>query len=54
MAPVKKLRYLPLDELRAIPELANSRLLAKGNRLSVVPLADDEFAAIVKAGSRRR
>ena len=54
VAPVKKLRYVPLDELRAMPELADSRLLAKGNRLSVLPLADDEFAAIVKAGSRRR
>ena len=54
VAPVKKLRYVPLDELRAMPELANSRLLAKGNRLSVLPLTEEEFAAIVAAGSRRR
>jgi predicted RNA-binding protein with PUA-like domain len=54
VAPVKKLRFVPLDELRAIPELAGSRLLAKGNRLSVFPLADAEFDAIVAAGSRRR
>ena len=54
MAPVRKLRYVPLDELRAMPELAGSRLLARGNRLSVLPLTDEEFAAIVAAGSRRR
>ena len=54
MAPVRKLRYVPLDELRSMPELAESRLLARGNRLSVLPLTDDEFDAIVAAGSRRR
>jgi predicted RNA-binding protein with PUA-like domain len=54
VAPVKKLRFVPLEELRAMPELTNSRLLARGNRLSVLPLTDDEFAAIVAAGSRRR
>jgi hypothetical protein len=37
-----------------MPELANSRLLARGNRLSVFPLAESEFTAIVEAGSRRR
>ena len=54
MAPVRKLRYVPLEELRAMPELAHSSLLAKGNRLSVLPLTEEEFAAIVTAGSRRR
>jgi predicted RNA-binding protein with PUA-like domain len=55
VAPVRKLRhFVPLDELRSIPELAGSRLLARGNRLSVVPLTDAEFDAIVAAGSRRR
>ena len=34
-----------------MPELAASRLLARGNRLSVIPLTDDEFDAIVDAGS---
>ena len=54
IAPVRKFRrFVPLDELKAMPELAGSRLLAKGNRLSVFPLTDDEFAAIVAAGSRK-
>ena len=53
VAPVKKLRFIPLDELRTMPELAECRLLAKGNRLSVIPLTDDEFEAIVAAGSTR-
>lgn len=54
VAPVKKFRrFVPLDELRRMPELAASRLLARGNRLSVLPLTDEEFAAIVAAGSRR-
>jgi predicted RNA-binding protein with PUA-like domain len=55
VAPVKKFRRLvPLDELRSMPELASSPLVARGNRLSVLPLTDDEFAAIVAAGNRRR
>lgn len=54
VAPVRKLkRFVPLAELRTIPELAGSRLLAKGNRLSVIPLSEPEFEAIVAAGSRR-
>lgn len=53
VAPQKRLRYIPLDELRTMPELAESRLLARGNRLSVIPLTDDEFDAIVARGSTR-
>ena len=51
VAPVRKLRFVSLDELRAMPELASSRLLARGNRLSVIPLAEHEFDAIVRAGT---
>ena len=54
IAPVKKLSFVSLDELRALPELAQSRLLAKGNRLSVFPLTDEEFDTIVGYGSRPR
>ena len=54
IAPVKKLSFVSLDELRALPELAQSRLLAKGNRLSVFPLTDEEFDTIVGYGSRDR
>jgi predicted RNA-binding protein with PUA-like domain len=54
VAPVRKFkRYVPLDELRQMPELAESRLLARGNRLSVMPLTEREFDAIVAAGMRR-
>lgn len=48
VAPVRSLRFVPLAELRAIPELAASALLARGNRLSVLPLTDAEFEAIVR------
>jgi predicted RNA-binding protein with PUA-like domain len=50
VAPVSALRFVPLPELKAIPELAGSRLVARGNRLSVLPLTDAEFHAIVHAG----
>ncbi len=53
VAPVKRLALVPLDVLRTIPELAECRLLARGSRLSVLPLTDEEFDAIVAAGSRR-
>ncbi|MFM8310807.1 MAG: EVE domain-containing protein [Ilumatobacteraceae bacterium] len=51
IAPVKKLRLVPLDVLRTLPELAECRLLAKGSRLSVLPLTPGEFDAIVAAGA---
>ena len=54
VAPVRKLTFLSIDDLRAMPELTECRLLAKGNRLSVMPLSDDEFAAIVAAADARR
>ncbi len=47
VAPVRKLRYVTLDELRTIPEMTSSRLLARGNRLSVIPLSEEEFTAVV-------
>ncbi len=54
VAPVKKLHFVPLDELREMPELADCRLLARGNRLSVMPLTPAEFDAIVERGTRKR
>lgn len=54
VAPVRSLPFVALDELRTIPALAQCRLLAKGNRLSVLPLSDAEFDAIVRFASRRR
>ena len=43
---VNRSRYLPLAELRACPELANMRLLARGNRLSITPVTAEEWAFI--------
>jgi predicted RNA-binding protein with PUA-like domain len=49
LAPVRALPFVPLDELKALPELANCALVARGNRLSVLPLTDAEYDAIVAA-----
>ncbi len=53
VGPVRELRYVTLAELRKMPELADSRLLARGNRLSVFPLTEAEFNAIAAAGEPR-
>jgi predicted RNA-binding protein with PUA-like domain len=53
IAPVRALTFVPLDDLKAMPALKNCRLIAKGNRLSVLPLTDDEFDAIVAEADRR-
>ena len=54
VAPVRELNFVSLDEMRTMPELVDCKLLAKGNRLSVLPLTDDEFKAIVARGKKRR
>jgi len=48
VAPVRALRYITLAELCTIPELAASRVLARGNRLSVIPFTQAEFDAVVR------
>ncbi len=53
VAPAKRLNFIPLSEMRTMPELAGSHLLARGNRLSVLPLTEIQFEAIVRRGSRR-
>ena len=45
---VKKTRLMPLSEIRGYPELANLRILQKGNRLSITPVDPAEYAFIVK------
>ena len=45
---VSKSRLVPLPELRLYPELANMRLLARGNRLSIMPVTATEWAFITK------
>jgi len=44
---VKKTRLMPLAEIRDYPELANMRVLAKGNRLSITPVDPDEWRFIL-------
>ncbi len=45
---VKKTRLMPLSEIRETPELANMRVLQRGNRLSITPVDPDEWKFIVK------
>jgi predicted RNA-binding protein with PUA-like domain len=54
VAPDRALPFVPIDELKALPELAGCQLVAKGNRLSVMPLTDAEFDAIVAAADAKR
>ena len=44
---VKKTRLLPLQEMREAPELASMRVLQRGNRLSITPVTDDEWKAVL-------
>lgn len=44
---VKKTRLIPLVELRSYPELANMRLLQRGNRLSITPVDPHEYEFIL-------
>lgn len=39
-----------LEDLRALPEWAESPLVRRGNRLSVVPVSEAEFQAALRAG----
>jgi predicted RNA-binding protein with PUA-like domain len=45
---LKKTRLLSLAEMRAAPELATMRVLARGNRLSITPVSDAEWHAVVR------
>ncbi len=44
-------RLVPLEELKGEPALATMRLLQRGNRLSILPVAKKEFDLIVALGS---
>ncbi len=46
-------RYVPLDEIKTIPECSEMRLIQRGNRLSITPVTKAEFQAIKKAGMRK-
>lgn len=43
---IRKTRLLALPELRSVPALADMTLLRKGNRLSITPVTETEWAAI--------
>ncbi|TFW27527.1 EVE domain-containing protein [Massilia horti] len=45
---LEKGRYLPLAEMRTIPELEGMVLLQKGSRLSITPVTLAEWNAILK------
>ena len=45
---VKKTRLLSLAEMRATAELATMRVLARGNRLSITPVSDAEWNAVIR------
>lgn len=45
-------RFLPLAELRADPALQTMQLLKRGNRLSVMPLSEAEFAQVLELSER--
>lgn len=44
---VRKTRLLPLAEMRDAPELATMQVLARGNRLSITPVAAEEWRAVL-------
>ena len=44
---VRKTRLLPLAEMRAAPSLATMRVLERGNRLSITPVAAEEWDAVL-------
>ncbi|MEW6373437.1 MAG: EVE domain-containing protein [Pseudomonadota bacterium] len=45
---VEQGRYLPLSEMRAIPELEDMVLLQKGSRLSISPVTAGQWNAILE------
>jgi predicted RNA-binding protein with PUA-like domain len=45
---VRKTHLLPLAALREHPELAQMRVLAKGNRLSITPVSESEWRFITE------
>ncbi|GAB3430361.1 EVE domain-containing protein [Massilia solisilvae] len=45
---VEKGRYLPLTEMRGVPELDDMVLLRKGSRLSISPVTPGEWNAVLR------
>jgi len=47
VALVRKTRLLPLAEMRTRPELATMQVLRRGNRLSITPVTEAEWQAVL-------
>ncbi len=47
VALVRKTRLLSLAEMRACPELATLQVLRRGNRLSITPVTEAEWQAVL-------
>ncbi len=45
-------KQIPLEELKTMPELADLALVRKGNRLSLMPLTEAEWQAIMARHAR--
>lgn len=45
---LQKTAFLPLSEIRTFPELSSMRLLQRGNRLSITPVTEAEWEALLK------
>jgi predicted RNA-binding protein with PUA-like domain len=52
VALVRKTRLLGLPEIREAPELATMRVLQRGNRLSITPVTQAEWRAVLKRLAR--
>ena len=50
---VKKTRLISLAEMRTYPELANMRVLQRGNRLSITPVDPAEYEFVLTLGTVR-
>ena len=48
MTFVRRTRHLPLEEMRAAPELASLLVLRRGNRLSITPVTPAEWKAVLR------
>jgi predicted RNA-binding protein with PUA-like domain len=42
-----------LDAIKSNPKLKNMKLIARGNRLSVMPVTKEEFDEIEKMGNKK-
>jgi predicted RNA-binding protein with PUA-like domain len=51
---VEKTRLVPIAELRAAKALAKMITLQRGNRLSITPVTDGEWEAVLELASKKK